>query len=207
MYSSLTLYGQSSSADNKHYPCPNMPLPTYHVDEEPIPPKQTPLSFADARLNVSKVSFDLSPTLIPSKNKSIHHPVNRKVSLISSNHGKLLPVMDPRFNLREICKQCVLLEDHLTHDDKRCSDCCTKHFLTLEALAEEALTLDKQGLLNDDAKQLPHKIRELELMWIRNPSKCSEISQKLREIRKQFQEQTFSIIENGCDGGMCTVSA
>lgn len=205
MYSSLTLYGQSSSADNKHYPCPSMPLPTYHVEEEQ--PKHTLLAFTDDIVRVSKIAFDLSPTIISSgsKESSPDSLLNRKVSLISDN-AKLLPVMDPRFNLREICKQCVLLEDHLTHDDKRCTDCCTKHFLTLEALAEEALTLDKQGLLNDDAKQLPRKIRELELMWIKNPSKCSEISQKLREIRKQFQENTFSIIENGCDAGMCTVS-
>jgi hypothetical protein len=108
--------------------------------------------------------------------------------------------MDPSFNLREICKQCVLLEDHLTHDDKRCTDCCTKHFLTLEALAEEALTLDKNGKLRDDARQLPKKIRELQMFWIENPDKCHEISQKLREIRKLYQQDTFDVIRNKCSG-------
>jgi hypothetical protein len=48
----------------------------------------------------------------------------------------LLPVLDPRFNMREICKQSVLLEDHLFQKEKRCHDCICKHFLTIEALAE-----------------------------------------------------------------------
>lgn len=119
----------------------------------------------------------------------------------------MLPVMDPRFNLREICKQCILLEDHLTHDDKRCTDCCTKHFLALEALAEEALTLDKQGLLTSDAKDLPRQIRQLQLQWIQNPTPetCGRISQRLRDIRKQFQESSFAVIQDGCSNGQCAV--
>jgi len=80
--------------------------------------------------------------------------------------------------------------------------------LTIEALAEEALTLDKDQLLQDDVKGLPRKIRELEMMWMQNPSKCAEISQKLREIRKQFQEKTFMVIEESCGengGSACSV--
>jgi hypothetical protein len=200
MYSSLNLYGQSSSAVNKRYPCPNMALPTYHVKEK------TPVLLPKPKLSrvsvdkIPRVSFDLSSTkthLTPSYS-------NDK----SSSSLTLLPVMDPRFNLREICKQCVLLEDHLTHADKRCTDCCTKHFLTIEALAEEALTLDKDQLLQEDVKGLPRKIRELEMMWMQNPSKCAEISQKLREIRKQFQEKTFMVIEESCGengGSACSV--
>jgi hypothetical protein len=122
-----------------------------------------------------------------------------------NNQDGLLPVMDPSFNLREICKQCVLLEDHLTHEDKRCTDCCTKHFLTLEALAEEALTLDKNGKLRDDARQLPKKIRELQMFWINNPDKCHEISQKLREIRKLYQQETFGVIQNKCSNSSCSI--
>lgn len=202
MYSSLNLYGQSSSAVNKRYPCPNMALPTYHVKEKtpslPKPKLSRGLDYHPRKL--PRVSFDL-PTrtlLAPSDNDDD----------MPSFSSTLLPVMDPRFNLREICKQCVLLEDHLTHADKRCTDCCTKHFLTIEALAEEALTLDKDQLLQEDVKGLPRKIRELEMMWMQNPSKCGEISQKLREIRKQFQEKTFMVIEESCGengGSACSV--
>ena len=55
----------------------------------------------------------------------------------------LLPIMSPLFNLREICKQMSLLEDHLNNVRKRCPDCIRKHFLTIEALFEEAVSLDK----------------------------------------------------------------
>ena len=123
----------------------------------------------------------------------------------SHNEDGLLPVMDPSFNLREICKQCVLLEDHLTHDDKRCTDCCTKHFLTLEALAEEALTLDKNGKLRDDARQLPKKIRQLQIFWMDNPDKCHEISQQLREIRKLYQQDSFGVIRKNCTDSSCKI--
>lgn len=193
MYSTLNLYGQSCSANNRHFPCPSMPLPTYHVKEEPSPP---PLQRQEP-IQVTKIKFDLEPKMISNE---------RKVTMLPKE-GNLLPVMDPRFNLREICKQCVLLEDHLTHDDKRCGDCCTKHFLAIEGLAEEALTLDKHGMITEDAKDLPQRIRELQLMWIKSPEKCHEISQLLREIRKRFQQSTFSIIENGCDGGSCKVNS
>jgi hypothetical protein len=189
MYSSLTSYGQSRSANNTHYPCPSMPLPAYNIDVD--------LSMDHQKR--PKVTFADDANVIHSK------PPRTKLSSESSS-SDLLPVMDPRFNLREICKQCVLLEDHLTHKEKRCSDCCTKHFLTLEALAEEALTLDKEGVLSKDAEDLPRRIRQLELMWIKDPSKCTEISQKLREIRKQFQQVTFPIITNGCSDNSCKVS-
>ena len=43
--------------------------------------------------------------------------------------------------MKEICKQSVLLEEHLIHRSKRCRDCITKHFLHIIGLAEEAAAL------------------------------------------------------------------
>lgn len=54
----------------------------------------------------------------------------------------LLPITHPLFNLREACKHLTLLEDHLNQPRKRCPDCIRKHFLTLEALFEEGVSLD-----------------------------------------------------------------
>lgn len=54
----------------------------------------------------------------------------------------LLPVSAAVHNVREVYKHLVLLEDHLLHPEKRCTDCIVKHFLTIEALVEEALGLD-----------------------------------------------------------------
>ncbi len=107
--------------------------------------------------------------------------------------GPLLPVMDPRFNMREMCKQSVLLEDHLFQKEKRCHDCIIKHFLTIEGLAEEAITLDKEHKypeLND----IPPKVRKIAKKYIDNykdPKQPSVIAQELRELRKNMMQDCF----------------
>ena len=204
MYSSLKQYGQSNDTVMTRYPSPSLSLPTqktllldinYHLpqvstihsDVNYSYPKQSSIIKSDIHTDkytdrdTSSIIFDKTPIT------------------------KLLPVMNPQFNLREICKQCVLLEDHLTHDDKRCDDCCTKHFLTLEALAEEALTLDENGLLTQNVKTLPRQIRELQIMWLENPDKHHDISQKLRQIRKQFQQECFDVIKQNCSNSSCSI--
>jgi hypothetical protein len=117
----------------------------------------------------------------------------------------LLPVMDCKFNFREICKQCILLEDHLTHDEKRCIDCCMKHFLALEGLSEEAIQLDKDQEYTTLANSLPTKIRKIQQLWHKNPQKNGhECAQMLREIRKQLMDQCFSVVfDNSCSANSC----
>ncbi len=56
-----------------------------------------------------------------------------------------LSLVDPRFNLREVAKQLILLEDHLFHVNKHCLDCISKHSLSIEGFLEEAITLDSTG--------------------------------------------------------------
>jgi hypothetical protein len=51
------------------------------------------------------------------------------------------PVSDPAYNMREIAKQSILLEEHLTIPAKFCPDCCVKHLLHCHGLATEALML------------------------------------------------------------------
>ena len=107
--------------------------------------------------------------------------------------GPLLPVMEPRFNMREMCKQSVLLEDHLFQKEKRCHDCIIKHFLTIEGLAEEAITLDKDHKypeLND----IPPKVRKIAKKYIDNykdPKQPAIIAQELRELRKNMMQDCF----------------
>lgn len=102
---------------------------------------------------------------------------------------KLLPVMDPLYNMREICKQSILLEDHLFQKKKRCKDCCIKHQLTIEALAEEAITLDKDGKCKD-LYDLPDKIRDLQKDFIAGKDP-SLIAQDYRKIRKSLMQRCF----------------
>lgn len=139
---------------------------------------------------------------------------NRKTSIGEPLHAEsesLLPVLDCRFNLREICKQCILLEDHLSHDKKRCYDCCIKHFLAIEGLSEEAVTLDKEAKYKDVLCEIPDKVRHIQKFWYENPETNShEASQMLRELRKDFMQKTFNIgfdsSEKGaCSGGVCKI--
>lgn len=60
------------------------------------------------------------------------------------------PVSDPKYNMQQIVKQSILLEEHLANKNKRCRDCITKHFLHIIGLAEEA-----QMLATDKVEKYP----------------------------------------------------
>ncbi|MAI13847.1 MAG: hypothetical protein CMM15_07505 [Rhodospirillaceae bacterium] len=117
--------------------------------------------------------------------------------------GKMLPVLDTQFNLREICKQCILCEDHLSHQEKMCRDCIMKHLLALEGLAEEAITLDKDSKY-PDIVSLPSDFRDIQRFWFSGEKTPHECSQALRKIRKKLMETTFPVIfEASCSTGAC----
>ena len=104
----------------------------------------------------------------------------------------LLPVMRPNFNLREICKEAVLLADHWENNAKRCRDCCTKHALKIEALAEETKSLcagaDPQA--HADAAQVARTIRVLHHAYAQdpgNPALVQRVAGLLRQMRKKLQ--------------------
>ena len=141
-------------------------------------------------------------------------PVVPKVSFseiveeIPTRHEKeedsnLLPVLDTKFNLREICKQSILCEDHLSQKEKSCKDCIMKHFLALEGLAEEAITLDKEKMY-PHIVDLPTKIRNIQKNWYQQKKNAHECSQELRSIRKDLMESSFPIIFEGtCNSKSC----
>ena len=117
---------------------------------------------------------------------------------MSSDQG-LLPIMSPLYNLREICKQIVLLEDHLNQPRKRCPDCIRKHFLTIEALFEEAVSLDKELKYTEVLDNKAEEIRKLQSVWL--DTRESEhahrfyliLAQALRVLRKSFAEHCFDV--------------
>jgi hypothetical protein len=94
----------------------------------------------------------------------------------------LLPLMEPAFNLREIVKHLLLLEDHLLHPDRRCPDCVWKHLLTAEAFADESDTL-----VGDHPNPVPPflaaDLRQLGVD-LRNQVDPAVIGQRARTIRK-----------------------
>lgn len=106
----------------------------------------------------------------------------------------LLPVMAPTQNMREIIKQCIMLEDHLVHPSKRCADCTSKHMLAIEGLAEECGTLCNpkdaaNKLTATEATKIAQNTRVLHHTWAadpKNPAVCRAVASHLRAMRKQL---------------------
>jgi len=123
------------------------------------------------------------------------------------------PVSDPRYNMQQIIKQSILLEEHLTNKNKRCRDCITKHFLHIIGLAEEAEMLatnqiEKYPLIKESVVLY----NELFKIWIKNKNLNNNnddyilyCTDKLRNHRKQlivlyfFNEKYMIKTDNNSD--------
>lgn len=133
------------------------------------------------------------------------NPSNHKCGI--SKDGKPLcgsnkdldPILDPLFNLREVCKQMILLEDHLFQPKRRCEDCIKKHSLAIEGFLEEAITLDTKAehhkLINDTVipfkkimKTVDNKMTEGNL----DDATCVNAAQEIRLLRKELCLVSYS---------------
>jgi hypothetical protein len=222
MYSCLNDYGKKRNliTDQTKFPCPSLVqqnTPNFY-NYDLLDTNQSQTSYnnreyytpfkEDKKIN-NKTLVSSIPQLKKETGVSSKPNVNKFLLPGSTNNNNgLLPVLDTNFNLREICKQCILLEDHLTQKEKRCVDCCIKHFLAIEALSEEALSLDKDKQVFDKIEDLPNKIRKIQKKWIENKENSHECSQMLRSIRKSLMEDSFPIIfesKKSCDGNKCKI--
>lgn len=102
--------------------------------------------------------------------------------------GGRFSLTHPQFNLREIAKQMVLLEDHLCHPYKHCPDCIKKHLLTIEAFAEEAVSLDQVGVYRETGERLAEAARRW-LEELADGRPLPEVGQELRQVRKRLVSQ------------------
>ncbi len=100
-------------------------------------------------------------------------------------------VFNPEFNLREIGKQMILLEDHLFNPYRRCTDCITKHTLMIEALIEEAITLDDSGKHTEQLQELLTSFRGISRQLLKEvktkslqSSNSAGYAQTIRKLRK-----------------------
>lgn len=94
------------------------------------------------------------------------------------------PLMDPLFNMREMCKEFTLLEDHLNQPDMQCQDCINKHLMKCEALAEEAISLDKEGKY-PFISLIPNTIRGWHTYALEN-NNLEKLASPVRELRKKL---------------------
>jgi len=140
---------------------------------------------------------------------NINYNKQKNTGSCSSKCDSIDPVSDPRYNMQQIIKQSILLEEHLTNKNKRCRDCITKHFLHIIGLAEEAqmLATDKISnypLINESVILY----NELFKIWIKNKNLNGKdesyilyCTDKLRDHRKQlivlyFFNEKYNIINN-----------
>lgn len=100
------------------------------------------------------------------------------------------PVSDPKYNMQQIVKQSILLEEHLANKNKRCRDCITKHFLHIIGLAEEAQMLatnkvHKYPLINESVELYNRLFKK----WLQNYEKEDDslyCCDELRIMRKKL---------------------
>jgi hypothetical protein len=126
-----------------------------------------------------------SANIYSANNHSILHDTNPQ-------DKSLLPVFSPLFNMRETCKHICLLEDHLVHPRKRCNDCITKHFLTIEGFLEEGIALDKNCMHHKTLKEALERVKTCVKMYNKKEKRdhCA-IAQILRQTRKKMQPMCF----------------
>jgi hypothetical protein len=127
----------------------------------------------------------------PSNNNHNNHNNHKpKMGGCSASCGALDPVSNPAYNMQQIVKQSILLEEHLMNKNKRCRDCITKHFLHIIGLAEEAQMLatnkcNKYPLINESVEIYNDLFNE----WIKNKDdiyNILNISDRLRTHRKKL---------------------
>lgn len=104
--------------------------------------------------------------------------------------SKRPPLNSAEFNVREIAKQFLLLEDHLSDDEKYCEDCIRKHLLLVEAYAEESLTMDPNGKLAPESLRMARNARKWMIQFTDGVNKCT-LAKEIRTVRKKLVETTY----------------
>lgn len=102
------------------------------------------------------------------------------------------PVSDPKYNMQQIVKQSILLEEHLANKNKYCRDCIVKHYMHIIGLAEEAQMLatnniDKYPLINECVELYNNLFKT----WMKNNSVDNKVMilnccDDLRTMRKKL---------------------
>ena len=165
---------------------------TGHIPVDTSTPASTP-----------EIQNDLSSDILIQKPQTDKHdgevcePNELKCNTDKCGLDNLHPILDPRFNMRETAKQCLLLEDHLNNTKKRCFDCIRKHFLTVDGFLEEAVSLEKDNKERDYYRHLYLEWVKLEKQYAKDPKNSDnldDISKKIRMFRKPLVERYFDTV-------------
>jgi hypothetical protein len=110
--------------------------------------------------------------------------------------GAIDPVSDPAYNMRQVVKQSILLEEHLTQERKRCKDCQLKHLLHIQGLVEEAAMLagdraSKYAMLDESAKFYDSMLKTYLDSGRDDIDVLLNMASQLREWRKKLAREYF----------------
>lgn len=125
-------------------------------------------------------------------------PVSEKTLKRMINHkckGKILPILNPLFNLRETYKNVLLLKDHLLVKEHRCNQCHKKHSLLIEAFLEEAATLDMDGKYQKLLLSLEKTIRRIQRMIIKGNPVYGDVVKELEKMEKKLYPYAMKFLE------------
>jgi hypothetical protein len=161
-------------------------------------------NYSDNKSNNITYNSDIMNKHITSAINHTEHQTCKINNSCSINNGisscgtdNLYPILDPRFNMREAGKQCLLLEDHLNNKNKRCLDCIMKHMLIIDGLLEEAISLekdlDKRDMYRNTHKEWVFIQRDYSLNKNDNVM-IDKISMRIRMFRKPLVHQHFDLI-------------
>lgn len=106
--------------------------------------------------------------------------------------NSLDPLLDPSYNIKEVIKQTILLEEHIAFKNKRCVQCIFKHFLHIIALLNEAVWLAMDKVHHYPYLEESPKFYETQMEIYQhnqdNEPILLDILSKLREHRKKLVE-------------------
>lgn len=108
---------------------------------------------------------------------------------------KLMPITSPEFNMREVSKQCILLEEHL-NQKKTCMDCIKKHMLTVDGLLEETISLDKEHKYTKRLNDWIKECIDIEKDHFNKKKSFEELAQVVRKFRKPIMYEFFEKVKD-----------
>ncbi|VBB18506.1 hypothetical protein YASMINEVIRUS_969 [Yasminevirus sp. GU-2018] len=177
--------------------------------------KPTPISKPDQVQVPTRPVHQITPNVPSTQNKTDSKPDSGsaqgsnnekcrpeeqpKCSASVCGSSNLHPILDPKFNMREASKQCLLLEDHLNNTKKRCFDCIRKHFLIVDGLLEEAVSLEKDNKTRDYYRGLYLDWVKIEKQYAKSPTasdNMDNVSKLIRVFRKPLVETYFDTVSD-----------
>jgi hypothetical protein len=127
-------------------------------------------------------------SIIPTKKEDTIIPT----SCTKSDH--IDPVNEPDYNMREVIKNTILIEQHLSDIKKYCKHCLIKHFLLSIGLIEEAIWMAENKIDNypylQDSKKIYTDIFE---NWRTGKATREETLHLTREWRQKVLPHYFPI--------------